>query len=195
MIMDTVDTEPGTLKVIETDGEAAVVETAFVVDGFSRFTITWGSRGNKKYVTVKYVEGDRTGNLIPGLNPEMNGKDVQVSKNFKMSDYIVSSSDYQFQKIVLVSQYRVILETTDPSDIFGRSERRIYRLFYENQRGDESEVPDESVIYLIYDKIQPLPTFLGEDTEDLIQIQLFDYRNNVEVTEGFKFGKGTGQYT
>lgn len=195
MIMDTVDTEPGTLKVIETDGEAAVVETAFVVDGFSRFTITWGSRGNKKYVTVKYVEGDRTGNLIPGLNPEMNGKDVQVSKNFKMSDYIVSSSDYQFQKIVLVSRSGVILETTDPSDIFGKSVRRVYRLFYKDQRGGESEVPDNSNIYLIYDKIQPLPTFLGEDTEDLIQIQLFDYRNNVEVTEGFKFGKGTGQYT
>ena len=32
-IMDTVDTEPGTLKVIETDGEAAVVETAFVWTG------------------------------------------------------------------------------------------------------------------------------------------------------------------
>lgn len=194
-IMDTVNAEPGTLKVIETAGEATVVETAFVVDGFSKFTITWGSWSSKRLVTVKYVEGDRTGNLIPGLNPEMNGKDVPVSKDFKMSDYIVSSSDYQFQKIVLVSRSGVILETTDPSDIFGRSERRIYRLFYENQRGDESEVPDESVIYLIYDKIQPLPTFLGEDTEDLIQIQLFDYRNNVEVTEGFKFGKGTGQYT
>lgn len=42
-IMDTVNAEPGTLKVIETDGEAAVVETAFVVDGFSKFTITWNS--------------------------------------------------------------------------------------------------------------------------------------------------------
>lgn len=194
MIMDTVDTEPGTLKVIETDGEAAVVETAFVVDGFSKFTITWGSRENRRYVTVKYVEGDRSGPEI-SLNTEMNGESVQVSKNFKMSDYIVSSSDYQFQKIVLVSSSEVILETTDPSDIFGRRSNGSYKLFYKNQRGGESEVPNNSNIYLIYDKIQPLPTFLGEDTEDLIQIQLFDYRNNVEVTEGFKFGKGTGQYT
>ena len=193
-IMDTVDTEPGTLKVIETDGEAAVVETAFVVDGFSKFTITWGSRENRRYVTVKYVEGDRSGPEI-SLNPEMNGESVQVSKNFKMSDYIVSSSDYQFQKIVLVSSSEVILETTDPSDIFGRRSNGSYKLSYKNQRGGESEVPDNSNIYLIYDKIQPLRTFLGEDTEDLIQIQLFDYRNNVEVTEGFKFGKGTGQYT
>lgn len=192
MIMDTVDTEPGTLKVIETDGEAAVVETAFVVDGFSKFTITWG--GFDRSVTVKYVEGNRTGPEI-SLNPEMNGEYVQVSKNFKMSDYIVSSSDYQFQKIVLVSSSEVILETTDPSDIFGRRSKGSYKLFYKNQRGGESEVPDNSNIYLIYDKIQPLPTFRGEDTEDLIQIQLFDYRNNVEVTEGFKFGKGTGQYT
>lgn len=192
MIMDTVDTEPGTLKVIETDGEAAVVETAFVVDGFSKFTITWG--GFDRSVTVKYVEGNRTGPEI-FLNPEMNGESVQVSKNFKMSDYIVSSSDYQFQKIVLVSSSEVILETTDPSDIFGRRSKGSYKLFYKNQRGGESEVPDNSNIYLIYDKIQPLPTFLGEDTEDLIQIQLFDYRNNVEVTDGFKFGKGTGQYT
>lgn len=194
MIMDTVDTEPGTLKVIETDGEAAVVETAFVVEGFSKFTITWGSRENRRYVTVKYVEGDRSGPEI-SLNTEMNGESVQVSKNFKMSDYIVSSSDYQFQKIVLVSSSGVILETTDPSDIFGRRSNGSYKLFYKNQRGGESEVPNGAVIYLIYDKIQPLPTFLGEDTEDLIQIQLFDYRNNVEVTEGFKFGKGTGQYT
>ena len=125
----------------------------------------------------------------------MNGESVQVSKNFKMSDYIVSSSDYQFQKIVLVSSSEVILETTDPSDIFGRRSNGSYKLFYKNQRGGESEVPNNSNIYLIYDKIQPLPTFRGEDTEELIQIQLFDYRNNVEVTEGFKFGKGTGQYT
>ena len=188
-IMDTVDTEPGTLKVIETDGEAAVVETAFVVDGFSKFTITWG--GFDSSVTVKYVEGNRSGPEI-SLNPEMNGEYVQVSRDFKMSDYIVSSSDYQFQKIVLVSRTGVILETTDPSDIFGKRVYRSYRLFYENQRGDESEVPDESVIYLIYDKIQPLPTFLGEDTEDLIQIQLFDYNEYEKgITDNFVFG-GTG---
>ena len=193
-IMDTVNAEPGTLKVIETDGEAAVVETAFVVDGFSKFTITWESWENRRYVTVKYVEGDRSGPEIY-LNPEMNGESVQVSKNFKMSDYIVSSSDYQFQKIVLLSNSDGTFETTDPSDIFGRRSNRSYKLFYKNQQGGESEVPDGSVIYLIYDKIQPLPTFQGEDTSDLIQIQLFDYKNNVAVTEGFKFGKGTGQYT
>lgn len=171
-----------------------MVETAFVVDGFSKFTITWESWENRRYVTVKYVEGDRSGPEIY-LNPEMNGESVQVSKNFKMSDYIVSSSDYQFQKIVLLSNSDGTFETTDPSDIFGRRSNRSYKLFYKNQQGGESEVPDGSVIYLIYDKIQPLPTFQGEDTSDLIQIQLFDYKNNVAVTEGFKFGKGTGQYT
>ena len=187
-IMDTVNAEPGTLKVIETDGEAAVVETAFVVDGFSKFTITWRSWSSKRLVTVRYVEGDRTGNLIPGLNPEMNGASVQVSRDFKMSDYIVSSSEYQFQKIVLLSSSGVILETTDSSDIFGESVNGSYRLFYKNQRGGESEVPNESIIYLIYDKIQPLPTFLGEDTEDLIQIQLFDYNEYQKVTDNFVFG-------
>ncbi len=191
-IMDTVDTEPGTLKVIETDGEAAVVETAFVVDGFSKFTITWGNRFNVRSVTVKYVEGSKSGSEISELNPEINGEYVQVSRNFKMSDYIVSSSDYQFQKIVLVSRSEVILETTDPSDIFGKGVNGSYRLFYKNQRGGENEVPDNSNIYLIYDKIQPLPTFLGEDTEDLIQIQLFDYNEYEKgITDNFVFG-GTG---
>lgn len=195
IIMDTVDAEPGTLKVIETDGEAAMVETAFVVDGFSKFTITWGSWGSKRSVTVKYVEGDRTGTLIYDLNPEMNGKSVNVSRDFKMSDYIVSSDDYQFKKISLLSGSGEILETTNPSDIFGKTQKRTYKLFYKNQWGGETEVPNKSVIYLIYDKMQPLRTFRGEDTEDLIQIQLFDYKNNIEVTGGFKFGKGTGQYT
>lgn len=191
-IMDTVDTEPGTLKVIETDGEAAVVETAFVVDGFSKFTITWWNRFNVRSVTVKYVEGSKSGSEISELNPEINGEYVQVSRNFKMSDYIVSSSDYQFQKIVLVSRSEVILETTDPSDIFGKGVNGSYRLFYKNQRGGENEVPDNSNIYLIYDKIQPLPTFLGEDTEDLIQIQLFDYNEYEKgITDNFVFG-GTG---
>lgn len=195
IIMDTVDAEPGTLKVIETDGEAAVVETAFVVDGFSKFTITWGSWAPKRSVTVKYVEGDRTGALIYGLNPEMNGESVKVSRDFKMSDYIVSSDDYQFKKICLADFDGVRLETTDPFDIFSKYKNKIYKLFYKNQWGDESEVPNNSVIYLIYDKMQPLRTFRGEDTKDLIQIQLFDYKNNIEVTDGFKFGKGTGQYT
>lgn len=194
IIMDTVDAEPGTLKVIETDGEAAV-ETAFVVDGFSYFTITWGSRFDGRKVTVKYVEGDRTGTLIYDLNPEMNGKSVKVSSDFKMSDYIVSSDDYQFKKISLLSGSGVMLETTEPSDIFGKSSGGRYKLFYKNQWGGETEVPNNSNIYLIYDKIQPLPTFQGEDTKDLIQIQLFDYKNNIKVTDGFKFGKGTGQYT
>lgn len=187
IIMDTVDAEPGTLKVIETDGEAAV-ETAFVVDGFSKFTITWGSRFNGRKVTVKYVEGDRTGALIYGLNPEMNGKSVKVSSDFKMSDYIVSSDDYQFKKISLLSGSGEILETTAPSDIFGKTQNRTYKLFYKKQWGGESEVPNNSVIYLIYDKIQPLPTFPGEDTEELIQIQLFDYNEYQKVTDNFVFG-------
>ena len=187
-IMDTVNAEPGTLKVIETAGEATVVETAFVVDGFSKFTITWESWENRRYVTVKYVEGDRSGPEIY-LNPEMNGESVQVSKNFKMSDYIVSSSDYQFQKIVLLSNSDGTFETTDPSDIFGRRSNGSYKLFYKNQQGGESEVPDGSVIYLIYDKIQPLPTFQGEDTSDLIQIQLFDYYEYEKgITDNFVFG-------
>lgn len=195
IIMDTVDAEPGTLKVIETDGEAAVVETAFVVDGFSKFTITWGSRFDRRKVTVKYVEGEMNGSLISDLNPGINGKSVNVSRDFKMSEYIVSSDDYQFKKICLADSDGVMLETTEPSDIFGKSSGGRYKLFYKNQRGNNIEVPNNSNIYLIYDKIQPLPTFQGEDTKDLIQIQLFDYRNDIEVTDGFKFGKGTGQYT
>lgn len=67
-IMDTVDTEPGTLKVIEADGEAAVVETAFVVDGFSYFTITYG-RNSKKVHLV-----DTNGQPVKGASSDNLGK-------------------------------------------------------------------------------------------------------------------------
>ncbi len=188
-IMDTVNAEPGTLKVIETDGEAAVVETAFVVDGFSKFTITWRSGDSK--ITVKYVN-EKFEEI--NLNPEKNGKEITLGTSFKMSDYIVTDARYKFQVIQLNNKDGETLLTTKKSDnIYPDTKNGSVRLYYK-KNNENYVISNGSTIYLVYES-EPLPTFKGEDTSDLIQIQLFDYKNNVAVTEGFKFGKGTGQYT
>lgn len=125
-IMDTVNAEPGTLKVIETDGEAAVVETAFVVDGFSKFTITWRSGDSK--ITVKYVN-EKFEEI--NLNPEKNGKEITLGTSFKMSDYIVTDARYKFQVIQLNNKDGETLLTTKKSDnIYPYTRKGSVRLYY-----------------------------------------------------------------
>lgn len=182
-IMDTVNAEPGTLKVIETDGEAAVVETAFVVDGFSKFTITWRSGDSK--ITVKYVN-EKFEEI--NLNPEKNGKEITLGTSFKMSDYIVTDARYKFQVIQLNNKDGETLLTTKKSDnIYPYTRKGSVRLYYK-KNNENYEISNGSTIYLVYES-EPLPTFQGEDTSDLIQIQLFDYYEYEKgITDNFVFG-------
>lgn len=182
-IMDTVNAEPGTLKVIETDGEAAVVETAFVVDGFSKFTITWRSGDSK--ITVKYVN-EKFEEI--NLNPEKNGKVITLGTSFKMSDYIVTDARYKFQVIQLNNKDGETLLTTKKSDnIYPYTRKGSVRLYYK-KNNENYEISNGSTIYLVYES-EPLPTFQGEDTSDLIQIQLFDYYEYEKgITDNFVFG-------
>lgn len=182
-IMDTVNAEPGTLKVIETDGEAAVVETAFVVDGFSKFTITWRSGDSK--ITVKYVN-EKFEEI--NLNPEKNGKEITLGTSFKMSDYIVTDARYKFQVIQLNNKDGETLLTTKKSDnIYPYTRKGSVRLYYK-KNNENYEISNGSTIYLVYES-EPLPTFQGEDTSDLIQIQLFDYDEYEKgITDNFVFG-------
>lgn len=182
-IMDTVNAEPGTLKVIETDGEAAVVETAFVVDGFSKFTITWRSGDSK--ITVKYVN-EKFEEI--NLNPEKNGKVITLGTSFKMSDYIVTDARYKFQVIQLNNKDGETLLTTKKSDnIYPYTRKGLVRLYYK-KNNENYEISNGSTIYLVYES-EPLPTFQGEDTSDLIQIQLFDYYEYEKgITDNFVFG-------
>ena len=96
-IMDTVNAEPGTLKVIETDGEAAVVETAFVVDGFSKFTITWNSSERLGIdATFKVTLYDTDGREI---SPD-NVQNITVGENktkINFADIAVNIPGYTFQ--------------------------------------------------------------------------------------------------
>lgn len=182
-IMDTVNAEPGTLKVIETAGEATVVETAFVVDGFSKFTITWRSGDSK--ITVKYVN-EKFEEI--NLNPEKNGKEITLGTSFKMSDYIVTDARYKFQVIQLNNKDGETLLTTKKSDnIYPYTRKGSVRLYYK-KNNENYEISNGSTIYLVYES-EPLPTFQGEDTSDLIQIQLFDYDEYEKgITDNFVFG-------
>lgn len=183
-IMDTVNAEPGTLKVIETDGEAAVVETAFVVDGFSKFTITWRSGDSK--ITVKYVN-EKFEEI--NLNPEKNDKEITLGTSFKMSDYIVTDARYKFQVIQLNNKDGETLLTTKKSDNIYPDTKNgsgSVRLYYK-KNNENYVISNGSTIYLVYES-EPLPTFQGEDTSDLIQIQLFDYNEYQKVTDNFVFG-------
>ena len=183
-IMDTVNAEPGTLKVIETAGEATVVETAFVVDGFSKFTITWRSGDSK--ITVKYVN-EKFEEI--NLNPEKNDKEITLGTSFKMSDYIVTDARYKFQVIQLNNKDGETLLTTKKSDNIYPDTKNgsgSVRLYYK-KNNENYVISNGSTIYLVYES-EPLPTFQGEDTSDLIQIQLFDYNEYQKVTDNFVFG-------
>lgn len=201
MIMDTVDTEPGTLKVIETDGEAAVVETAFVVDGFSRFTITWGGRGNSKNATIKYVyaeDGEFYDLTVHDL-PET----VSLDKNFKLSNYKKKVTDYKYDRYVLKSREdSTEYLMTSANDNYLRVTGKSYSYNFEyrkdvlNSQGEKEEtwhdVPDNAYIYMVYTSTETpeLETVEGVNTKDKINITVYDYDGNNTYSD-FPFG-GTG---
>lgn len=201
MIMDTVDTEPGTLKVIETDGEAAVVETAFVVDGFSRFTITWGGRLNSKNATIKYVyaeDGEFYDLTVHDL-PET----VSLDKNFKLSNYKKKVTDYKYDRYVLKSREdSTEYLMTSANDNYLRVTGKSYSYNFEyrkdvlNSQGEKEEtwhdVPDNAYIYMVYTSTETpeLETVEGVNTKDKINITVYDYDGNNTYSD-FPFG-GTG---
>ena len=201
MIMDTVDTEPGTLKVIETDGEAAVVETAFVVDGFSRFTITWGGRLNSKNATIKYVyaEDGEFHDLTVHDLPET----VSLDKNFKLSNYKKKVTDYKYDRYVLKSREdSTEYLMTSANDNYLRVTGKSYSYNFEyrkdvlNSQGEKEEtwhdVPDNAYIYMVYTSTETpeLETVEGVNTKDKINITVYDYDGNNTYSD-FPFG-GTG---
>lgn len=201
MIMDTVDTEPGTLKVIETDGEAAVVETAFVVDGFSKFTITWGRRWNSKNATIKYVyaeDGEFYDLTVHDL-PET----VSLDKNFKLSNYKKKVTDYKYDRYVLKSREdSTEYLMTSANDNYLRVTGKSYPYNFEyrkdvlNSQGEKEEtwhdVPDNAYIYMVYTSTETpeLETVEGVNTKDKINITVYDYDGNNTYSD-FPFG-GTG---
>lgn len=76
------DAEPGQVAVIQNDTEETVV-AAFVVDGFSCFTITYN--GNKKY--IYFV--DESGKQIPGDQyHELGSKDLSDGKWYSIEELI-----------------------------------------------------------------------------------------------------------
>ena len=200
-IMDTVNTEPGTLKVIETDGEAAVVETAFVVDGFSKFTITWGGRWNSKNATIKYVyaeDGEFYDLTVHDL-PET----VSLDKNFKLSNYKKKVTDYKYDRYVLKSREdSTEYLMTSANDNYLRVTGKSYSYNFEyrkdvlNSQGEKEEtwhdVPDNAYIYMVYTSTETpeLETVEGVNTKDKINITVYDYDGNNTYSD-FPFG-GTG---
>lgn len=202
-IMDTVDAEPGTLKVIETDGEAAVVETAFVVDGFSKFTITWGSKNSKK-ATIKYVyaEDGEFYNLEVQDLPET----VPLDKNFDLSNYKKKVTGYKYDRFIVKKTDSVeYLMTSDIDEYLrviqaGKKGNRYYQFQYRkdvrNSEGEDVEtwhdVPDNAYIYMVYTstEIPELETVEGVNTKDKINITVYDYDGKNTYSD-FPFG-GTG---
>lgn len=200
MIMDTVDTEPGTLKVIETDGEAAVVETAFVVDGFSKFTITWGKR-NSKNATIKYVyaeDGEFYDLTVHDLPEE-----VSLNNKFQLSTYKKEIQGYKYDRYVLKSREdSTEYLMTSANDNYLRVTSKSYSYNFEyrkdvrNSEGKDVEtwhdVPDNAYIYMVYTSTETpeLETVEGVNTKDKINITVYDYDGKNTYSD-FPFG-GTG---
>lgn len=196
IIMDTVDAEPGTLKVIETDGEAAVVETAFVVDGFSKFTITWGGRWNSKNATIKYVyaeDGEFHELSVSGLPEE-----VPLNTSFDLSDYKKRVEGYKYERYVLKGtensdEYLMTSANDDYLRVTGR--KGSYNFQYRKDVDEKEtwhDVPNNAYIYMVYTstEIPELETVEGIDTEEQINITVYDYedKNNSEEYSDFPFG-------
>ena len=195
-IMDTVNAEPGTLKVIETDGEAAVVETAFVVDGFSYFTITYGRKSKKVHLV------DTNGQPVKGASDTELGK-YQVTYQTWTSietiadEFVKETDGYLFQSAHVGSS---------------QGEELKWICYYNSDRGwrysnqsrkpddDEKEKSLESNIYIVYEKVDTTPAKTVEtvDITGKIKVNLFNYdADDVNIYEQFHFhdGKSYGNTT
>lgn len=191
-LMDTVEAELGTLRVVESGDEAAVVETAFVVDSFSKFTITWTRIYSERKVIVQYV--DESGKELD-INSSVNGSNIFIDKDVNLSSYIVKSDLYEFQYIILKdSDGRQLLKTTKGEDIYSKQSWLGKWGFYYKENGIDHEVPNNSTISLVYKRkliSETLEMVPGVDTKDNINITLFDY-DEKDGVEGFLFGSNSG---
>lgn len=172
-IMDTVDTEPGTLKVIETDGEAAVVETAFVVDGFSYFTITYRINSKKVHLV------DTNGQPVKGASSVNLGKhevDYQTWTSIETiaGEFVKEIDGYRFQSAHVGSWQGAELKW-----ICYYSSRRGWRYSNESRKpdDDEREKSLEKDIYIVYEKVDTTPAKTVEtvDITGKMQVNLFNY--------------------
>lgn len=190
-IMDTVNAEPGTLKVIETDGEAAVVETAFVVDGFSYFTITYGKKSKKVHLV------DTNGQPVKGASDTELGK-YQVTYQTWTSietiadEFVKETDGYLFQSAHVGSSQGEELKW-----ICYYNSDRGWRYSNQSQRpdNDERETSLENNIYIVYEKVDTTPAKTVEtvDITGKIKVNLFNYdADDVNFDDGvFHFYDGS----
>lgn len=192
MIMDTVDAEPGTLRVIATDGEAAVVETAFVVDGFSYFTITYGSKSKKVYL-VDTENQPIKGNHNVNLGEYELGYTSWTSIETIASEFIAEKEGYLFQsarkgswqgtKIKWIRYYNS-----------GRNRGWKYSSDSEKPDSNESGTSLDGDIYIVYKKVDTTPAKTVEtvDITGKMQVNLFNYdADKVNFEDGvFHFHDG-----
>lgn len=195
-IMDTVNAEPGTLKVIETDGEAAVVETAFVVDGFSYFTITFGKKSKKVHLV------DTNGQPVKGASDTELGKYQVTGQTWTsietIADEFVKETDgYLFQSAHVGSSQGEELKW-----ICYYNSDRGWRYSNQSHRpdNDEKEKRLENNIYIVYEKVDTTPAKNVEtvDITGKIKVNLFNYdADDVNIYEQFHFhdGKSYGNTT
>lgn len=190
-IMDTVNAEPGTLKVIETAGEATVVETAFVVDGFSYFTITYGKKSKKVHLV------DTNGQPVKGASDTELGK-YQVTYQTWTSietiadEFVKETDGYLFQSAHVGSSQGEELKW-----ICYYNSDRGWRYSNQSQRpdNDERETSLENNIYIVYEKVDTTPAKTVEtvDITGKIKVNLFNYdADDVNFDDGvFHFYDGS----
>lgn len=109
-VADTADATNGVVAVVENADEAeakADVQAAFEVDGFSTFTITWGSGGTTYFrVTVHYVD-EATGEEIEEIshrNVTIENVTDNNEQTYSFRDYAVENDNYTFTGEILYSQ-------------------------------------------------------------------------------------------
>lgn len=192
IIMDTVDAEPGTLKVIETDGEAAVVETAFVVDGFSYFTITYGRRSKKVYL-VDTENQPIKGNHNVDLGEYKLDSTKWTSIESIANEFVKEIDGYRFQSAHVGSRQGTELTWICYYDSWRRSE---WRYSSQSKKPDQNErgTKLDKDIYIVYEKVDTTPAKTVEtvDITGKMQVNLFNYNaGDVNFKDGvFHFYDG-----
>ncbi|WP_303925757.1 fibro-slime domain-containing protein [Subdoligranulum variabile] len=158
---------------------AAVAE--FSVDGFSSFVITWQGSGNQGDGTATVVLWDETNNkelTVSGLPETVNLTDGLVYTADQLQQVIdsVTVDGYTYSSTT-VGYYNRWRSYTEAEDHFGNVKAEFYDIFiskgWRYTVNDEFWPHDNVVIRVNYSK--PLSMFRGEDTKDLIDIDLYNY--------------------
>jgi len=192
-VADTADATDGIVEVKE-DAEEAVVAAEFSVESFSKFVISW----NNNNTSVQVVYCDSNGEIT--LNG-YNYTTVQINNtNFNLNTYAPQSAigddnnTYGFVKAELLDDEGSIIRTYDNvgSDSFKvRSEGRYYNstyyLQYSNDDAQFVDIPENYKINLVYEKLEPLTTFQGVDTNGLIDIHLTNFDSGDKVSDDSEF--------